>query len=229
MAKKPKRDNVSRMSLCRKCRNETIHNVRGKAEWTDCVEGFKSGETSYLLECAGCQTTSLLKIYRDDSFEHFDDSQESTFPPRSDRSTPPWSVELDLDFRSILDEIYSSLESGGAILPVLGARTILDLVIRKLVGDQGPFENGLNAMVDKGLLSKHDKDNLKVAIDAGNATAHRGFRATSTEIDTVLNITEHLLISHFIFKKAAKALRKRTPRRKRPSGKRPSSTAKGTT
>jgi hypothetical protein len=49
------------------------------------------------------------------------------------------------------------------------------------VGDVGTFEQKLKALEDDGYVSKRNREVLDAALDAGNATAHRGHQFNSDQ------------------------------------------------
>lgn len=207
-------------SDCSGCGRETRHHVLADAKRGDQdAGGFSWGEKSQFLECCGCETTSVRKVYWDDSYSSGDEPDVKLYPPKLSRPVPDWFWQVDTRFQSLLKEVYAALGSGAAALPVMGARAILDMVIQDQVGDQGAFKLGLDALAEKGLLSSHDRILLEAAIEAGNAAAHRGFAPKQDDVHRVVAIAEHLLNSLYVLKGAAKGLKKVTPKRRRKSTK----------
>jgi Domain of unknown function (DUF4145) len=181
----------------------------GHTDWGD-----PWSEKSYLLECAGCGNASFMRVAWEWGMNPGDETVV-VFPQPPGRKKPDWIARLEPQFTNLMAEIYESLAAKGRALPVMGARTIMDLVIQKAVGDQGNFPKGLEALVADGLLSKHDRGILETAIEAGHAAAHRGHIPSEEDVDKVIDIVEHLLNSLFVLKGAAKGLKKTTPKRPR--------------
>lgn len=201
-------------SACAECARETWHSVLGTSTRSETEEdsGYYWREETTFLECAGCRSTSIRKEFADAS-TCGDVSQIEIFPPRIPRQRPKWFWKVDDRFRDLFKEIYDSLGSGALSLPVMGARTILDLVIRDKAGDQGTFPAGLDALENLKLLSHHDRTILEAAIDAGSAAIHRGFKPKSEEVDCVIEIVEHLINSQYVLAKSAAELKNNIPKR----------------
>jgi len=199
-------------SQCSKCGQETRHDVRGQVRNHGEEEsGYSWNETSYLLQCRGCDATSLRKVF-DDVADNYD---VSVYPQPATRPRPVWFDRVDQKVRDLLEEVYKSLDTGGSALPVMGARTIFDILIQDAVGDQGDFGRGLAALEQAGFLAKEDRKVLKAAIDAGHAAAHRGHRPKREDVDRVIGIMEHMVNMRYVLREDAAKLVKSTPARPR--------------
>lgn len=202
-------------SLCAECARETSHFIRGEAKRGESDQEFSWSQTTHFLECAGCASTSIRKVYWDDNYSYPDEPDVKLFPSALSRPKPEWLWQVDTKFRQLFEEVYAGLGAGTVALPVMGARAILDVVIQDRVGDKGAFAAGLDALVEKGLVSKHDRGILEAAVEAGNAAAHRGFFPTKDDALRVIEIVEHLVSSLYVLKLAAKGIKKATPKRRR--------------
>jgi len=90
------------------------------------------------------------------------------------------------------------------------------------VGDIGPFETKLNTLEGKRIIDAEEKEMLLAVIDAGSASAHRGFDPTKKIITQMTDIMEKVLYRIYIepkektlLLKKAGSIRKQTPRRKK--------------
>jgi hypothetical protein len=115
--------------------------------------------------------------------------------------------------RSLLKEVYNSLNADNTALPLMGARALLDMLIVDKVGDVGIFAEKLKALESKGFISKKNREILEVALDAGSAAAHRGYRAKLDDVQAVMDIVENLLQATYVLDKVAVELKKSTPPR----------------
>ncbi len=151
----------------------------------------------------------------------------SYFPAAVSRRKPDWLGDffprVDDDIRSLLNEIYVALHEDLRVLAGNGIRTILDMVITKKVGDVGDFPAKLATIERAGLISKSNREFLEVAIDAGSASAHRGFKPSQDNLKLLLDITENLITSIYIMPGEIKSLSKKVP----PRPKRKNHPAKG--
>lgn len=109
-------------------------------------------------------------------------------------------------------EIYNALHANSRRLAVMGARTLIDLYLTGAVGNHGSFEQRLASLVEAGRISVDDKDVLRAALEAGHAAAHRGHNPNTSELNSVMDIVEHLLHG-FVLKQSAATLHKATPPR----------------
>lgn len=115
-------------------------------------------------------------------------------------------------YQGLLDEIYAALHADSRRLAMMGARAIIDKAMSKLVGDQGTFTQGVDALESAGLIGKLDKPLIVAAFDAGSASMHRGHQPTSDSLSTVIDIVERVVHAEVLSEKA-KELAAATPPR----------------
>ncbi len=168
-------------------------------------------DTYNLLECCGCENISLQHL---SWFSETDEIVEKNYPPPVSRRIPEWKYKLPHQISSLLDEIYNALHANSRRLVVMGARTIVDMVILDKVGDIGSFKEKLKALEVQGFIGKKNREFLTAALDAGSAAAHRGYAANPEEIGHVMDIVENLLEAVFVLEEAAENLKKSIPSRK---------------
>jgi len=96
---------------------------------------------------------------------------------------------------------------------MMGARTLIDMVILKHVGDVGSFPQKLGELKAKGFLSEKNLEILQAALEAGNAAAHRGHQAEPKHLNQVMDIVENLLQT-LVLQGDLDELKKATPPRK---------------
>jgi hypothetical protein len=175
-----------------------------------------------ILQCLGCGAVTVQhcwwkggKYYEDPESGDiaFPDEHCEFFPPRQTRTRPAWLSELPERLKPVLTEVYLALDAGAPILAAIGVRTVLDGVMTKVVGDIGTFKAKLDALETKGWITALDKRRLAIVVDAGNAAAHRGFKAGPNETNRMMDTLEHLLHARFVLDKQAKQLKRVTPKR----------------
>jgi hypothetical protein len=115
--------------------------------------------------------------------------------------------------KELLNEIYVALYSDSRRLAMMGARTLVDMLMLEEVGDSGTFEGRLRALHQKGVISEKNREVLSAALDAGSAAAHRGYKPGRGEIETVLDIVENVLQATHHLPQVAEELRKKVPPR----------------
>jgi hypothetical protein len=99
----------------------------------------------------------------------------------------------------------------------MGARTLVDMAIIDKVGDVGTFDRKLKALEDAGFVSKRNREVLETALDAGNASAHRGHKFEAREVNQLMDIVENLLQAIYVLERAAQKIKTATPPRKKSS------------
>ncbi|MHB0974185.1 MAG: DUF4145 domain-containing protein [Thiobacillus sp.] len=139
---------------------------------------------------------------------------ESQRPPSGfQRQMPDWFDQLPESPRDLLIEIYTALAQDLRALPAMGVRAVIDVVCVTLVGDGGSFENKLNLLKGHGHISDVERAILSAAIDAGSASAHRGYVPSREDLTTLLDIVEHLLQAQYILPDAVERMKSNTPSR----------------
>jgi hypothetical protein len=200
---------------CNKCGHETKHDVVMKREhcYSDQDMEFCWSKTNSMLECRGCEEVSLCRTEwcSDNGTE-----PGTYFPPRVSRRKPAWvdRHEFLSEYAELLDEIYVALHADSRRLAMMGARALIDMAITSSVGDQGSFNGGLTSLVEKQLISTRERGIIEAAVDVGHASAHRGYRPSSDDVNVVIDIVEKLIHNELLVKQAQE-LKSTTPQRER--------------
>lgn len=201
---------------CNKCHDKTKHEVVAERR----QEGSEPYDeeiviwwtTTYtLLECRGCETVCMKREF---VFSEYDDVQVEYFPPPVSRTRPHWLEQLPKDEQELLLEVYAALAADARRIATMGARTLVDMFILRKIGDRGGFEQKLRLLESEGFLSAKNGEILEAALEAGHASAHRGFAPDGEQLSTVMDIVENLLHSDLL-NAEAEALRQATPKRQR--------------
>jgi hypothetical protein len=130
-------------------------------------------------------------------------------------SIPPWHQDLPPVVKSLLEEVYYGLQKEMKALPSMGLRTIIDVVCMEFVGDIGGFAKKLNQLEKNKHITPQNKELLESALEVGHASAHRGHFPELTDLNSVLDIVNHLLNEVYILKSKSLHLKSVTPLRKR--------------
>ncbi len=203
-------------SHCNSCSRETNHQIlatrKRKIEGYDERVGDLLWEDTFeMLECCGCETISMrLSSW----FEPTEKTDVTHFPPAVSRRPPPWSESLPKKLNALLGEVYASLHIDSRRLAMMGARALIDMLMLEKVGDVGSFVQKLEALERQGLIGKKNREVLAVALDAGNAAAHRGHKASKAEVDAVMDIVENVLQAVYQLEPLSKSIKKSIPPRK---------------
>lgn len=206
-------------SYCNECGQETKHDVLHRAEhsrrYYDDRYAVDVGSTWKVLQCRGCEEVTLQRVDWCSEDDPMDGPGPTTyFPPRVSRRKPAWAsrYKLPSEYVGLLDETYTALHADSRRLAMMGARALIDAVIRRNVGDQQNFARGLDALVEKTLISKHDRGIIEAAIDVGHASAHRGHEPSPEDVNVVIDIVERLIHAE-VLAELAQGLREATPPR----------------
>jgi len=200
---------------CRNCLRETNHEVVATRVQKDETE-ISTGQliwwkdTYEMLQCAGCGAASLRHTH---FFSEDPESDVAYYPPPVSRPPPMWRGKLPPHVRSLLQEVYSSLHADSRRLAVMGARTLVDMMLLEKVGDVGSFRDKLAQLETLGFVGTRSREFLAAALDAGSAAAHRGFEPEKEQLGHVMDIVENLLQAVYALESAAADLRGATPPR----------------
>jgi hypothetical protein len=98
-----------------------------------------------------------------------------------------------------MNEMYGALDAGLPRLTVIGIRTCFDVASAMLnVAEHLTFEDKIKQLVLLGKLTHVDKARLDVLVEAGNASAHRGWNPNPSELKLLAEILEHFIENAFI-------------------------------
>jgi hypothetical protein len=200
---------------CRHCLRETKHVVIGLRNTSDEAEvegvGYIDWSDRYeMLECAGCETVCLRQTHW---FSEEPEPQVTYYPPAVSRRMPLWRYKTPYRIADLMGEIYTALHNDSRSLALMGARTIVDLLLVDKVGDAGSFSAKLQKLEAQGFVGKQSRAILEAALDAGSAAAHRAYKPTTEHLNQIMDIVENLLESVYVLEKGATEIRKATPQR----------------
>lgn len=165
-----------------------------------------------LSKCRGCEKINFKHILR--TIPPFEKTDEiSYFPKKPIRSVPKWVINLPIEYMDILREVYIAINEHLFTLALTGIRTLLDIYIVDKIGDKGTFKQKLTKLVSDNIITSSKAQVLEAAIDAGNASAHRGYKPEEKTLFQVLSIVENLLESEIV-DRSLNEIKQKTPQRK---------------
>ncbi len=205
---------------CNECQQETKHFVivRHSNAFKIDFSSLGLGEVDFLdtyelLECCGCEGVMLR--HSSESSDPSSNSEIKYYPPRLARTWPKWAFRLPEQVASLVSEVYAALHADSRSLALMGARTLIDLLTSDKLGDKGSFEQKLESLEKEGYVGRRNREFLTVALDAGSAAAHRGYRPSEEEVGHVMDIVENLLQAVYVLEGAARSLESKVPKRKK--------------
>ena len=128
------------------------------------------------------------------------------WPALSKRARPEWMGEYGLTGVNDVDaldtamvELYGALNSNLPMLSAIGIRTCFDVASEVLEVDPAlTFAEKLDALVETKRIREVDRERLETAVEAGNASAHRGWKPEPNDLATMMNILEHFVFDAFV-------------------------------
>lgn len=174
--------------------------------------------TYQLLECCGCESVKLRTITEDATTK---DPRIEYFPYATSRRIPVWLEDLSPELRELFQEVYAGLFADCRRLAVMGARAILDLMMKELLGADANFEENLREMEAQQFVTPGQRKFLEAALEAGHAAIHRGHKPDNQQVGQVMDLVEHVVSSNYVLTRTAENLKGSVPgrvkRQKRPS------------
>jgi hypothetical protein len=213
-------DNVSKI-YCYKCNQKTRQKLLFNKTEADVQEVFfesLKGESRWVIEqrewsifqCLGCEFLNLEVVT---SHAGIDKKWIKHFPGKADRQVPTWIFSLDKKYIYLLSEIYATFNAKSYTLCLMGARTVIDMFIIDKIGDVGTFKDKMHKLEEQKFISVVERECLDATIDAGNASAHRGYMPSEEVLHSIIDIIEHLMKTLILPTKKDK-IKNSTPTRK---------------
>lgn len=203
---------------CSNCGGERNCEIRGHHPEKGGDENFDWQRDWYLLTCRGCdhvfaQTISTNSEDRDDYYDHYGEhvteynETVETWPARSKRPIPDWfnNAHVQTDIKNIsalnasIDELYRALDADLLVLSSIAIRTTFDIaaVLLGVKADLG-FEKKIEALVNEGHIPEEEKENVGILVNAGSASAHRGWKPQPSDIDTLMSGLEDFIYNSMV-------------------------------
>jgi hypothetical protein len=176
---------------------------------------FEAWKTWRILKCRGCGYVFIqMAASNSEDYDQEYDVDGSTnitlnetfeyWPALSKRKMPDW-MENGIEAKNAaplkhsMRELYGALENDLNRLAAIGMRMSFDIATERLgVGPERSFKEKLNELVSKGFIGIVDKERLEVLVDAGSASAHRGWSPTMEDLRSMMDILEHFVETAFV-------------------------------
>jgi len=164
---------------------------------------FQAETTWYILKCRGCDYVFIQTVSTNsEDYENYyeeDNSPAITYtetinywPALTKRKRPDWMMDHRIDWEKFepltaaMLEVYGALENDLHMLAAVGIRTTYDIASELLgIETNLTFEEKLTSLVSLGRIGMLDRDRLETIVDAGSASAHRGWRPTPADLNTM--------------------------------------------
>ena len=178
-----------------------------------------------ILRCLGCSRVYVQRehLFSEDEEVDWDPQTGESewvlvpnvtyWPPPEKRKRPAWLNQLDDGtLRDLLKETYSALDADLDVLAAIGTRTALDRAM-VLNGAEvaSRFEEKLKELGRKGVISERESRTLGTLISAGSAAAHRAWKPTAEELETLIAGVEGFVNRTLVLQKAVDAMKDTVP------------------
>lgn len=201
---------------CAQCSGTRNCDVFGKYSETYNSDHFDANTDWLILKCQGCDYVFVqtVSINSEDVDHDYDENGQTVteynqtikyWPALPRRKKPDWISEFGIEapnvdaLNKVVIEIYNALENDLLVLSAIGIRTAFDIASELLGVDPNlGFEKKLTALVTNGQISSNDKDRLSVVVEAGSASAHRGWHPSTSDLNSMMSILEHFLYQSFV-------------------------------
>lgn len=205
-------------TACPRCEGQRscdlLHELEEKSDDSDPEHPMWGGANHQLLRCRGCETIfyKIESWHSEDWDCKFDpeSGQEETFYPRTisvypepetKSAKPDWTWDLhrkDNVLSQVIHEMYVAKASNLNVLTAIGLRTAFDRATFLLgVEESLELNKKIETLVEDGRLGKVEAEHMQVAVNAGNAAAHRGWSPDDEQLAVLLHVLEQFLRRNF--------------------------------
>jgi hypothetical protein len=238
MADQPKAKTKQVRGHCPNCGPARFADV--VAEYTDREDvddelGLWAETMSRILQCGGCKSVYFQEVFissEDHNSNIRPDGHLITrynehityYPAPAKRKRPDWLTILDIELGlyDLLGETYNALDVDARVLAATGARTIFDRASELLKIDPNlSFKEKLDLLHQQGHIGAAERGHLDLLTDAGSAAAHRGWKPSPAQLNTVMSIVEAFIYRNFVLDAEVKKLKKQIPLRRKRKKKKP--------
>uniref|UniRef100_A0A7C1NYU1 DUF4145 domain-containing protein n=1 Tax=Agrobacterium albertimagni TaxID=147266 RepID=A0A7C1NYU1_9HYPH len=201
-------------SSCKGERNCDIHGHYAESDDDGLVQWYRDW---YLLVCRGCEHVFAQSVSTDSEsrvpyyavngeveYEH--EETIVMWPARAKRDRPQWfdgnlidSKKSTHQLDASLLELYGALDNDLNVLASIGMRTSFDIAAENLGVDPGlTFQQKITDLLSRGAIKPSEKDHIDILVDAGSASAHRGWKPRIAELNTLMEILEGFIFNNFV-------------------------------
>jgi hypothetical protein len=210
---------------CNTCGGEKTHRIlyTEATKWEADGDDIHGSNTYQMLKCGGCEEIKLRHSTWCTEDDPYDPPQPTYYPPAIFRPNPLWLTDLrrvlnkdDRFVHAMLGEIYVALQNDLPRLATMGVRALLEHIMVSKAGDCGTFGKNMDEFERLGFVSKVQRQRLEAILEAGHAAMHRSYEPETSDVVTLLDITEHIVETVFLHEKPVAKLREKIPPRTQP-------------
>lgn len=202
---------------CARCNDERNCEILTKVEERGGDDDFQWHTDWFVLKCKGCDYVFVKTVMSNsEDYDNFynDDGSTGTeytevvsyFPPLSKRQHPKWLLQYTmmgqpkgLGIGSVLEQVYGALNNDLQVLAAIGIRTSFDIAADELgVDPSKSFAKKIDELIATGKVKALDKPMISLLVDAGSASAHRGWTPTEKQLELMIELLESFIEENFI-------------------------------
>lgn len=181
--------------------------VNGKEDEVRSEFWFAWTQSLEVVQCQGCMNGSFRSIYSDSEMDEHEASREELFPKRlAGRKQLERTYFLPFKIRLVYEESLSALSNGLPVLAAIGIRALVETVCKEQKASGKDLEKRIDALVEKGVLTKDAAEILHSPRIMGNKAAHEVKPHTPSELLDAWEVVEHLLLTVYLLPKIASSL-----------------------
>ena len=200
--------------FCQACGGERKHSklFEKKVNGAEEEYGFFWTTRFQIIECAGCENISFLKMYGDNymmrgdpdgDMEYYED--EDIYPPYLKLGQELKGIhQVPENIRNIYKETINALKIGSLLLTAGGFRAVIEATCNHLKIKQANLAERIDLLHSNGYLSKAESRRLHSIRFLGNSALHEIQTPKSEQLVILLTIVNHLLSNLFISDKLIK-------------------------
>jgi hypothetical protein len=106
---------------------------------------------------------------------------------------------LDEALDKFYSELYTALNSDLVVLSTIGVRTVLERAA-EILGIPGALPAKLQGLLEQGFIGSTERELLSIVKEAGNAAAHRAWRPSIRELNTIVDVLDQFLHRTFVLR-----------------------------
>ena len=209
-------------SYCYNCNKETNYEKIFKTEelvQTSLLKRNNDGDdkqclytielhTIIICKCLGCGHLHIEHI-----FKNLDKKERIyTDPAQEEFKLKKFVEDLPIEYFKQFIQINKALNNKMYWLACMGIRTMLDTYMTSIVGDIGGFKKKIKEVKEKGYITEKQKELIETVIDAGNASAHRGYEPTKEVMEQIIQIIYNIF-ENTILDRNINKINKEVPKR----------------
>jgi hypothetical protein len=200
--------------FCQACGGERKHVVlfEKKTSGSEDEYNFQWINRFRIIECAGCENISFLKMYgdnfmmkdgQDGEMEYYEDND--VYPPYLKQGEELSGIhQLPENIKSIYRETVNALKVGSLLLTAAGFRAVIEATCNHLKIKQANLAERIDLLHSNGYLSKAESRRLHSIRFLGNSALHEIQTPKAEQLVILLGIVNHLLSNLFISDKLIK-------------------------